>query len=333
MSDSKDRHLADLFEIELRRKADLDPGNYWELVWFLQLPLETRCSYMRILEAQIDQDTTRKYLSRQSCYYQRNWRAPTRSCLAVEEIQAPTKPWQSIGHRQRRKVARSRPPKTCREHLSPQPTRVKSSPNHPTFKPAVKANQYTVPARPTTPNELRDALSAIATLACDAVGYAPVTLNQFRSPKVPNTPPEPESGPEPVTEQVPEEAAQCEPFPEPYPENGSLWVKDTLMQEDLAYFVAVGHYLRAPEDGYTIQDAAGDLYVLEYVAHEFYSSLFHAFSVEGNGESKRISLLPPLATTVIDLVRGWSVVPKSWKESTKLLPNPRPRCVHCSCIC
>ncbi|GAB1523416.1 hypothetical protein RhiTH_006564 [Rhizoctonia solani] len=287
MSDSKDRHLADLFEIELRRKANLDPGNYWELVWFLQLPLETRCSYMRILEAQIDQDTTRKYLSRQSCYYQRNWRAPTRSCLAVEEIQAPTKPWQSIGH--------------------PNVARVKLSPNHPTFKPAVKANQYTVPARPTTPNELRDALSAIATLACD--------------PLVPNTPPEPESGPEPVTGQVPEEAAQCEPFPEPYPENGSLWVKDTLMQEDLAYFVTVGHYLRAPEDGYTIQDAAGDLYVLEYVAHEFYSSLFHAFLVEGNGESKRISLLPPLATTVIDLVRGWSVVPKSWKESSKLLPN------------
>ncbi|KAF8751473.1 hypothetical protein RHS01_08215 [Rhizoctonia solani] len=262
MSDSKDRHLADLFEIELRRKADLDPGNYWELVWFLQLPLR--------LDAVI--------------------------CESL-----------------RRELTRTQPENTFR-------AQVKSSPNHPTFKPAVKANQYTVPARLPLPMSFVMLCQPLQHLHATP-WYAPVTLNQCRSPKVPNTPPEPESGPEPVTEQVPEEAAQCEPFPEPYPENGSLWVKDALMQEDLAYFVAVGHYLRAPEVGYTIKDAAGDLYVLEYVAHEFYSSLFHAFLVEGNGESKRISLLPPLATTVIDLVRGWLVVPKSWKESSKLLPN------------
>ncbi|QRW22825.1 hypothetical protein RhiXN_07861 [Rhizoctonia solani] len=290
MSDSKDRHLANLFEIELQQKADLDPGNYWELVWFLQLPLRLDVVICESLRRELTRTQPKNTF-----------------CGSLATIS----PWRRS----------KRPPNPGNQLATANVARVKLSPNHPTFKPAVKANQYTVPARPTTPNELCDALSAIATLACDAVGYAPVTLNQCRSPKVPNTPPEPESGPEPVTEQVPEEAAQCKPFPEPYPENGSLWVKDTLMQEDLAYFVAVGHYLRAPEDGYTIQDAAGDLYVLEYVAHEFYSSLFHAFSVEGNGESKRISLLPPLATTVIDLVRGWLVVPKSWKESSKLLPN------------
>ncbi|KAG8684604.1 hypothetical protein FRC08_013603, partial [Ceratobasidium sp. 394] len=102
MSDPQDRRMADLFEAELRHKANLDPGNSWELIWFLRLPLEVRCSYMRILEARIDQESTRRFLFRQACYRQRNWRTPTHQCMFVQ-TEEPPRPFASLSKRQRRK--------------------------------------------------------------------------------------------------------------------------------------------------------------------------------------------------------------------------------------
>ncbi|KDN32986.1 hypothetical protein RSAG8_13924, partial [Rhizoctonia solani AG-8 WAC10335] len=111
MSDLEDRRRADLYEIDLRRKATLDPGNCWELIWFLGLSLEIRCSYMRILEACIDQAKTRQFLFRQSCYHQRNWREQEVPVMLLQTVQeGPSRSWGSIGKRQTRKSAETHLP-------------------------------------------------------------------------------------------------------------------------------------------------------------------------------------------------------------------------------
>lgn len=64
MPNSSDSLSANPPGLELRNRAASDPGNTWELIWFLGLPPDVRQSYTRILEARIDQDPYRNFLRR-----------------------------------------------------------------------------------------------------------------------------------------------------------------------------------------------------------------------------------------------------------------------------
>ncbi|KAG8741075.1 hypothetical protein FRC12_015800 [Ceratobasidium sp. 428] len=188
MDDPQDRRMADLFELELRRKAELDSGNEWELVWFLRLPLETRCSYMRILEARIDQDRPREALRRQSFHRHDNWRQPrptqTVHCMNMEVAQ----PWQSIGRRQRRRKHKLRSSLRNRRRapdhrFTPRHVRFQFPAPHGSTSPII-IDPIDIPGRPMTPPGLREWIMGdqlgVAKYEYSNIKSSPDHLNPFR---------------------------------------------------------------------------------------------------------------------------------------------------------
>ncbi|KAG8718548.1 hypothetical protein FRC09_012497 [Ceratobasidium sp. 395] len=304
MSDSQDRRMADLFEIELRRKAELDPSNAWELVWFLRLPLETRCSYMRILEARIDQEPTRRFLCRQSCYRQRNWRDPVPDVMFMQTVDQPSRPWASLGQRQRRKpitYGRSRPPRS-REPSSTVPgQKAVPASSAPPIAPKRAytprpdpPDPYANLPRPSTPPLLRQTLHDNLELHTRAMGYSPETMDHLcYSPRAPVTPPEP---------------VQYEPFPlKPPGPPGPLMFEGKKIPKLTAYLVAAGRHYIAPWQGYDMDEAARDISILESQAPGLLDQFMKILFPPG-GQTPKI-----LPETVLDLMHGWSIVPMAWR--------------------
>ncbi|QRV90554.1 hemimethylated DNA-binding domain protein [Ceratobasidium sp. AG-Ba] len=241
MNDPQDRRMADLFEMELRHKAELDPGNEWELVWFLGLPLETRCSYMRILEARIDQDARRQFLFRQSCYRQRNWRQPTTACMHIGVSQEPMAyGWNSLNRRKRRKPARYR----RRKHR------------------ATDTRPYQeAPPDPVDPD------SEITDVVLQAQGYNPMTGNQEYSYT-------------PRTLTGPAEPIHYPPFTL-YPPTDPIFVDGEPFDPIAAYLIAAGHHQRTPWEHYSFEDAALAIRDMNYLAPGFFDLLIDALFPDG----------------------------------------------------
>ncbi|KAG9121082.1 hypothetical protein FRC07_003104 [Ceratobasidium sp. 392] len=330
MSDPQDRRMADLFEAELRHKAGLDPGNAWELIWFLQLPLETRCSYMRILEARIDQHTTRQFLFRQSCYRQSDWRNPTIDCMVIN-TSVPSRPWASLGKRQRRKpieYGRSRPYRARKPRLTapakpavpPLPPIAPLSVQHRVFQPEPTPahipqnhlpNPDRTPLRPSTPDGLREAVRSDPSLCTHAAGRDPTTLDQqLFSPPVPVTPPEP---------------VKYSPYPLRAPKGSVLATNGKPVPRLFAYLIAAGRHLVAPWQLHTLEEAAGDILQLEALTPGFLSALIKI--LYPSGPTGLRDAAHPYSSVVLDFVRGWSVVPLA------LLTGKMPEPVHSVCAC
>lgn len=333
MSDTEDRRRADLFEVELRRKAELDPGNCWELVWFLGLPLEVRCSYMRILEARIDQDSTRRFLVRQSCFHQRSWREPAVPCMFVQTVPQETRrPWASIGRRQNRRQieygrASNRRPRVklttstaaaaAVAPASSAPSAPSATQNHPALikrrctrsSPRSTSVQATgsapvpvpkIPPRPPTPDGLREVLRADQRLRCQALGFSPDTLDvRSRSPPVPVTPSEP---------------VHYEPFPlsRPTELSETIIVGDKQVLGLLAYLAAAGRHHIAPWEKYTVRQAARAISELNTDCPGLLARLIKAFfpTADGLNDSTVAENVHINMDTILDFVRGLSIVPE-----------------------
>ncbi|KAG9074418.1 hypothetical protein FRC06_010713 [Ceratobasidium sp. 370] len=332
MSDPQDRRMADLFETELRLKAELDPGNTWELIWFLRLPLETRCSYMRILEARIDQESTRRFLFRQACYRQRNWRDQTRECTLIQ-AQEPSRPFASLGQRQRRKpieYGRSRtrkprnlpsmlrsdpavpvPPAAPKHRATAQCARAKSKPTTMVSPRDDPPGQDAVPPRPPTPDGLRLALLEDEELRIQASGYDPATLDvQMFSPRTPVTPPEP---------------ARYDLFPLYAPGGGPIVIDNKPVPRLIAYMVAAGRHYVAPWQNYSIQQAAYDVSVVELATPGFLARLIMVlFPLQPIDWAAAVH---PCPDTVLDFMRGWSIIP----QARLLGEMPDPAYGLCGC--
>ncbi|KAG8778121.1 hypothetical protein FRC12_025156 [Ceratobasidium sp. 428] len=319
MSDPQDRRMADQFETELRRKTELDPSNGWELVWFLQLPLETRCSYMRILEARIDQDATRQFLFRQSCYRQNNWRNPVTDCMIIN-ASVSSRPWASLGKRQNRKsheygrmrVGRPRKPRRPRSTAIPaQPPAPPAAPIVPTLPPMSPSVSDVTPPRPSTPAGLREAVRSDEPLHAFAQGHNPYTLdNQIFSPRSLITPPEP---------------VQYPPYPLHIRPKGMLVAPDgRQVPRVFAYWIAAGRHLVAPWRVHTLQEAANDMLELDAVTPKILLSLAKVLCPSGLGNLHDAA--HPHASVIVDFVRGWSVVTEACL--TGRMPDPaRSQCV------
>ncbi|KDN38236.1 hypothetical protein RSAG8_09635, partial [Rhizoctonia solani AG-8 WAC10335] len=203
-------------------------------------------------------------------------------------------------------------------------------PSRPKSKP--EPDLYQVPPRPATPSGLRDALSAIPSLICDAAGYVPETLDQCHFPRAPVTPLELEQLPSPEPEPTPEPApalpklVKYKPFSKPYPSRDDAFICNTYMPEDLVYCAVIGRYQRAPWEPYTFSDAAYDLYSLEFEHRHFFEFLTEMFSLSNNYSS--VPLCPRYAEIMLDLVRGWSIVPCAWENGWPA-PDPHPWCPCC----
>lgn len=283
MSLFDDRRRADLFEVELRRKVGLDPRNTWELIWLLRLPLEVRCSYSRILEARIDQDSTRQSLFRQSCYRQRDWRVrePTLDCMTLEPVHKSSHSWASIGRRQRRKPTRPGRTATRRpRHKPATPT--------PTLAP--------VPERPPTPEGLRAAVWASGSLPLAAngpIGHAPM------SPREPSPPPTPRV----VTRVVRRPPSPVAP-PEPHlAYEGETVIDGVEVDWRLAYVIALGRHSgcrwRSP---ISLQRAAQDILDAERLHPGVMTQLLDIFFPYGLDD---LSLARPKLLYLLDFCRGW----------------------------
>ncbi|KAG8760133.1 hypothetical protein FRC12_009618 [Ceratobasidium sp. 428] len=311
MADPQDRCMADLFEMELQRKAELDPGNEWELVWFLGLPLETRCSYMRILEAPIDQDSKRQSLFRQSCYHQRSWRHPTTACMHLDVAQAPSYPWNSLNRRRRRRPTQYRRRK--RRPLQPGSSQHNAPPSetHPTpmvFDP--------VPTRPPTPEGLRLAIHEHTDISLQAQGYDPFTGDKLCSytPRILAVPPEPVHYP---------------PFTL-YPPINPVFVDGDYIDPILAYLVAAGHYHRTPRERYTFQNAAEEIFDTDREMPGLLDRLIDASFPGGLSDVRTAVDANQYGQVVMDLLYGWMVVPECWARNEMEPPEPhfhkRPEC-------
>ncbi|KAF8593800.1 hypothetical protein BDV93DRAFT_516294 [Ceratobasidium sp. AG-I] len=279
MPDPSDSLSADLFELELRGRANRDPRCSWELIWFLQLPLAIRCSYTRILEACIDQDRYRNFLRRQPAYQTRDWRQPRthdiRSCFHIQQVN----PWGSIQRREHQRKPRSALRSFGRRHDSR--SRVRFAPDPPYFKavspvaapPALPVDLNWVPERPATPLGLREAIYADAELTFEAGGFDPATGNRRLSytPLIPATPspatPSPSTSPEfalPLPDPpVPTVSEQPVYAPGPlYPQGGRfVRVGSDLIPTELAFIIAAGREHRAPwtEGGFPLADVGLDM--------------------------------------------------------------------------
>ncbi|QRV96092.1 hypothetical protein RhiJN_24110 [Ceratobasidium sp. AG-Ba] len=311
MSDIEDRRKADSFEMELRRKAELDPGNEWELIWFLRLPLETRCSYMRILEARIDQDKHRQYLFRQSCYRQRNWRdsrsSHTIQCMNIEVAQ----PWASIGRRQHRRKHnlqssfRQRQAHDRRPH--PQHVRFQFPAPRGSTSPVV-VDPVAVPERPMTPPGLRDSIMAHEPLGLEASGIDPLTGEYKPTPTPVDTPIS--SAPPTPPSAVEEAPLHVEYPPGPlFGPTGKFMANNTPFDADLAFIVSVGHYHRAPWDvgEFPVADAAVDLAIFNESNPGVISALVKALFPKGTNKPLHAALA--VNQVLFDLIIGWMVLP------------------------
>jgi hypothetical protein len=313
-----DRCRADLFKVELRRKAALDPRNTWELIWFLRLPLEVQHSYARILEARIDQDSIRQFLFRQSCYRQQDWRArgQTLDFMALESVRKPSRPWTSLGRRQRRKPAeqgrtatrrpRCKPTSSIFDTAAPTPPSrsfTRRSCTKPMLHAEPKLQAADASPRPPTPEGLRHALQGNSMLLSQASGYSPNTLQ--REPCLTPT------------------RNQYEPYPL-WPPSGQLVVDGQKISRTMAFLVAVGRYYDAPGQGYTLEDAAQDVYMVEKEAPDILRRVVDSLFPAVFRDIKAAAPLSRYATVVLDLVRGWSIVPIS--RVAGQMPVPAQRC-------
>ncbi|KAG9101411.1 hypothetical protein FS749_007218 [Ceratobasidium sp. UAMH 11750] len=317
MSDPQDRRMADLFELELRRKADLDSSNAWELIWFLGLPLETRRSYMRILEARIDQDSTRQYLFRQSCYRKRNWREPAVPCMHLDTVSGPPRPWVSLGRRRRRRSVkryrfasrRSHQP-TCESH---EEAEVFDPPPKPEPEPEPEPiDDPSTPPRPPTPEGLRDALHEKISLAYHALGRSE---SQYDSPRVPTTPSE-----------VPE----YPPFPL-YPSE-PLVVNGKRRPNLLPFIVAAGRHYVSPWQNYSLAEASDAIEDLSADVPGVFTQLIRILFPTGFEDMRAAMLISIHASVILDFMRGWSIIPEAWAKGRMPNPEPlylRPRCARC----
>ncbi|QRV75755.1 hypothetical protein RhiJN_03770 [Ceratobasidium sp. AG-Ba] len=326
MSDIEDRRKADSFETELRRKAELDPGNEWELIWFLRLPLETRCSYMRILEARIDQDKHRQYLFRQSCYRQRNWResrsSHTIKCMNVEVAQ----PWASIGRRQHRRKYNLRSSFRQRQAHDRRP-----HPQHVRFQfPALRGSTSpvmvdpdAVPERPMTPPGLRDSITAHEPLGLEASGIDPLT-GQYKPTPTPADTPVSSAPPTPPSA-VEEPPLHIEYPPGPlFRPPGRYRAANGPVDMDLAFVVSVGQYHRAPWDvgEFPMADATLDIAQFDAINLGIISSL--ADLLFPKGTNKPIHAVPAVNQVLFDLIIGWLVLPLA--RANGFMPSPWQRC-------
>lgn len=100
----------------------------------------------------------------------------------------------------------------------------------------------------------------------------------------------------------------------------------TRVSHSAAFLVAVGHYYDAPEQSYTLDDAARDVYMLERGAPEVLRGIVDALCPAVFRDVKAAAPLSQYATIVLDLVCRWSIVPSSRVAGQMLVPSRR-----CSC--
>ncbi|KAG8717637.1 hypothetical protein FRC09_013967 [Ceratobasidium sp. 395] len=333
MSDPQDRRMADLFEIELRRKAELDPSNAWELVWFLGLPLEIRCSYMHILEARIDQEPTRRFLFRQACYRQRNWRDPVPDVMFMQTLDQPSRPWASLGQRQRRKpvtYGRSRPPRSHKPSSAVpghNPVPVSSAPpvapkrraaaSRRPLQPKLDAYTprhdppcpYAVPSRPSTPLGLRQAITESPPLVRHAMGYT--SDGSIRRVCSPLTPPEP---------------VRYKPYPQAF-STESVRVRSKVFPGVFPCFAAAGRHQVAPWERRPARLVADELCSAEEdcpgITVRLMKALFPTKDGVNDGDmATKISINRDI---ILDFVRGLLTVPDA--NMSDSMPEPEP----CEC--
>ncbi|KAG9106363.1 hypothetical protein FRC07_008862 [Ceratobasidium sp. 392] len=225
MSDPKDRRMANLFKIELRWKAELDPGNAWELIWFLRLPLEVQQPSQPF--ASLGKRQRRKPIE-----YGRSRTRQPRNAPPVAPPQTRAPHTVLAAHKR---------------HTPAQRPRSKSKPVDTHTTQVNPPNPDAVPIRPRTPDSLRKSLCSNPSLSLHATGCNPDTLDpQKFSPRT-------------VT---PTEPVTYSSFPllEPEP---PYYINGMVIPWRFAYMVAAGHHHAMPWHNYTVEDAIQDIYSLQ----------------------------------------------------------------------
>lgn len=328
MSDSSDSLSADLFELELRNLANRDHSRSWELIWFLRLPPDVRCSYTRILEARIDQDKYRNYLRRQSAYQHQNWRKPQSRnegfCFQIH----PVNPWGSIRRREHQRKPRSAL-RSFGRRRDPRPG-VRFAPDPPYFKavspvvapPAPPVDPDSVPERPSTPPGLRDSIYLDTELTYEAGGLDPATGNRRYSytPPIPATP-SPIPSPE-LTPPVPQHPTYA---PGPlFPRGGRfMMIQDSLVPTDLAFIIAAGRAHRSPwaHEESKMRAVGLDMFDFELQSPGVLDALSALLFPSGLDD---LTLAIPVNHILLDFVLGWSILP--YARSIGQMPEPWQAC-------